>query len=210
MGRNPERDAKAMAARKQKILAASFKVFSSKGIDSVSMNDVAKGCKIGTATLYRHYTTKPKLAVAVAAWTWETVIRKYLRQAGRPQGSGAEMLAAYVDAMTDLCRRHPDALRYLQFFQVYARNEKLLAEEKAMRAGTVEEMMEQFHIIYAKAQEDGSVRTDEAEDEMFAFIINTVLTNGSRICSGLACVDGPNNEGELVMMRNMILRNYTV
>ncbi len=208
MGRNPERDAKAMAARKQKILANSFKVFSSRGIDSVSMNEVAKGCRIGCATLYRHYSTKPKLAVAVAGWTWETIIRKFIRQSVKLEGSAAEMLKGFLAVLADLCKKHADGIRYVMFFQVYARNEHLLAEEKEIRAGAVDEMMEYFHTIYTKAQEDGTLRTDLPEREMFSFVANAVMTTGSRICSGLHSVDIVSADGELLLLNDMILRYF--
>ncbi len=51
-------------------LETAFELFSSKSIETVSMIEIAKKSGYGTITLYRYFSTKPALVVAVAAWKW--------------------------------------------------------------------------------------------------------------------------------------------
>ncbi len=207
MGRNPERDARAMAARKQKILQHSFKVFSSRGIDGVSMNDVAKACRIGCATLYRHYTTKPALAVVVAAWAWETRILAQIRKAKLDGRDAAELLAAFLDMLLELYRKQPEALRFDLYFRVYARNERLPEEQVMASAGAVGELENIFSRVYAAAGQDGTVKTEMGEKEMFSFILNTLLYACTRGSAALSYTEGSDGEMELTLLKNMILRS---
>ncbi len=208
MGRNPERDARALAARKQKILAGAFRVFSAKGIDSVSMNDVASACRIGCATLYRHYATKAVLAAAVAEWTWENMIGKQMRLAAKKEGTGAELLGYFLDAVVELYRKHPDSLRYEQFFQVFARNEHLLGELMEVYHAAMNELNSYFQRIYDTAKKDGTLRTEASEKEMFSFCFQSMMAFACRASAGLSYMEGMNAESELLRLRSMILREF--
>lgn len=59
------------AATRNAFLEKSYELFVEKTIETVSMIEIAKACGNGTITLYRYYSTKPKLVVAVAAWKWD-------------------------------------------------------------------------------------------------------------------------------------------
>ena len=52
-----------MSTRREAMLAEGFRLFAEKGIEPVSMLDVAGACGLGVATLYRYYSTKLALAV---------------------------------------------------------------------------------------------------------------------------------------------------
>ena len=79
MGRNPEADARARVARRQQLIEDAFHIFAEKTIDKLSMNEVADACGVGIATLYRHFSTKNALVLAVSTWAWEQAIRRSLR-----------------------------------------------------------------------------------------------------------------------------------
>ena len=65
--RNLAKDEVEMAARREAMLAEGFRLFSEKGIDTVSMQEVANACGVGIATLYRYYSTKLALVLAIGA-----------------------------------------------------------------------------------------------------------------------------------------------
>ncbi len=207
MGRNQERDAAVRIKRRQQLLSSALKILSSRGIDTVSMNEIAKACKVGVATLYRHYPTKADLIVDVAGWTWENEIHKHIGKAERKSGNAFEMLDSFLDALLDLCKKKQNALRFLQFFQVYSRTEHLQMKEMDLRAATIEQIGEWFHQIYTEAGIDGTLRTEMPEKKAFSLIMNTILTTGTRICAGLCCVDGIDPEEELQSMKMMIIRS---
>jgi len=65
--RNPEKDEREMAERRERMLETGFRVFSEKGIEPVSMQEVADSCGLGIATLYRCFSTKPAFVIAKGA-----------------------------------------------------------------------------------------------------------------------------------------------
>ena len=69
-----------MAERRETILDAGFKLFAEKTINPVSMNDVAKAAGVGIATLYRYYSTKQELVLAISTRVWEKYIAENSRQ----------------------------------------------------------------------------------------------------------------------------------
>nr|MCR5781802.1 TetR/AcrR family transcriptional regulator [Clostridia bacterium] len=53
-------------ATRQKLLEVSFGLFTQRNIGSVSLGEITKAAGYGPATVYRYYSSKPKLVVAVA------------------------------------------------------------------------------------------------------------------------------------------------
>ena len=81
MPRNPEKDIREEALRREQILEAGLALFSGQGIESVSMNAVAAAAGVGPTTLFKYFQTKERLVIAIsaAAWkrVWENVTAQY-------------------------------------------------------------------------------------------------------------------------------------
>ena len=56
-----------IAEKKQRIMETGFRLFSEKGIEPVSMPEIAAACGIPRASLYRYYATKTDLGIAIGA-----------------------------------------------------------------------------------------------------------------------------------------------
>lgn len=69
--RNAAKDEIEMTARRESMLKDGFRLFSEKGIEEVSMQEVADACGVGVATLYRYYNTKIALVIAIGTQKWE-------------------------------------------------------------------------------------------------------------------------------------------
>ena len=63
--RNLEKDEIEMTARRELMLETGFRIFAEKGIEAVTMQEVANGCHLGIATLYRYFNTKLSLMLAI-------------------------------------------------------------------------------------------------------------------------------------------------
>ncbi|MBQ3903851.1 MAG: helix-turn-helix transcriptional regulator, partial [Eubacterium sp.] len=68
--RNLAKDEIEMAAKREAMLEEGFRLFAEKGIEAVSMQEVANAAKLGVATLYRYYNTKLALVIAIGARRW--------------------------------------------------------------------------------------------------------------------------------------------
>lgn len=211
--RDKEKDAAQMAARRQGMLEVAFALFAERGIEAVSMPQVAKACGCGIATLYRYFNTKFALAVAVSTWAWERCFAednaKY-RDDALGQMTGAQQFEAYLDRFLDLYRNHRNLLRFNQLFNIYVQAEDTSPDQMAPYLRMIREVRDWFHGVYSKGQQDGTMRTDVTEDELFATTIHLMLAATTRYAVGLVFEpqDTPGVESELILLKNMLMREY--
>ncbi len=213
--RDKQKDAAQMAIKRQRMLEVGFELFSQRGIDAVTMPEVARTCGYGIATLYRYFDTKAALVIAVGTWAWE----QYL-QAGRADlsneriesMSAAEIFENYLDLFIDLYCNHKDLLRFNQFFNVYLQGEHASQDQIAPYLEIIQRPRERFHEMYRKATQDGTMRTDVSEEEMFASTLHIMLAVTTRYAVGL--VYTPEHwvgaEEELQLVKRLLIREYVV
>ena len=209
MGRNPEADARARAARRQQLVEDAFHIFAEKTIDKLSMNEVADACGVGIATLYRHFSTKNALVLAVSTWAWEQAIRRSVRTQGSGK-SAAEDYEYFLDSFLTLYRDHRDVLRFNQFFNVYVQSEEIAPEQMSPYMTVIGALAERFHGVYERGRRDGTLRTDVPERELFSTSLHLMLAAVTRYAVGLVYQAGGDPEQELLTLKRMLLCAYTV
>jgi AcrR family transcriptional regulator len=92
------------AARKQRLLSAATTLAAEGGYDAVQMRDVAARAEVALGTLYRHYSSKDQLLLALLAHQAST-LRERLDQ--RPPRGDAP-----ADRVADVLRRATRALEH--------------------------------------------------------------------------------------------------
>ena len=210
-----KKEAVMMSERRETFLESGFKLFSSKNIDTVSLQEVADESGFGVATLYRYFVNKPGLVVAVATWKWEEYLKE--NKARRPSANfegmkASEIFEFYLDSFLELYRNHRDMLRFNQFFNVYVQAEHIDPDVMKPYKEIIYDLKEFFHEIYLKAQEDHTVRTDEPEEQMFSTTLHLMLAAVTRYAVGLVYTpqDGFDAQAELETMKEIFLVKYTV
>ena len=210
MGANSELGALQKEVTRQRILEASFRLFAEQAVEKVKMTDIADAAGVGVATVYRYYSTKPKLAVAVSTWAWDTYLKEAIRRISTQNLTAAERFAYFLDAFLDLYRNHRALLRFNQFFNVYIENEKNVPSDTVRPfLSVIEALTERFDALHRSAQQDGTLRTDVSAKEMMLPSLHLMLAAATRYAVGLVYTDGHDPERELILLRNMLLREYT-
>ena len=211
--RDKEKDAAQMAIKRRHFLEKAYELFTRKNIESVSMIEVARECGYGTMTLYRYFSTKPQLVVAVAAWIWGQTILE--NQERRPNADFEGMTALgilefYLDSFIELYRHNRDLLRFNQFFNIYIQSESIDPEVMKPYRDMIEGLKPEFHVIYERAQQDHTVRTDESEEEMFSTTLHLMLAAATRYAIGLVYIpeSGFDAEKELGKLKEAMLLRY--
>jgi AcrR family transcriptional regulator len=100
------------ARNRQRILAAAADLVAERGIEHVSMDDVARAACVGTGTLYRRFGDRAGLALALLD-DHTRAFQDALISGPPPLGPGvaaAERLHAFGDGYLDLLERHADIL----------------------------------------------------------------------------------------------------
>ena len=205
----------ATEATRQKILETGFTLFSQKNIESVSMGEVARTCGVAAMTVYRYFSTKPGLVVAVAAWKTAQVWEENRRNGPDADFSGmtaAEVFAYYLDFFLTLYRNQKDLLRFNQFFNIYVQSEKIDESTITPFSELPRTLAARFHVIYEKAAVDHTVRTDVPEEEMFSTTLHLMLAAVTRYAVGLV-YSGKNEDvtmKELLTLKQAIFREYAI
>jgi AcrR family transcriptional regulator len=210
MGRNLEKDAVEMVAKNQRILENGLRVFAENGIENVTMNDVAKTADIAVSSLYRYYSSKPKLVMAIGTWAWaEYVDENEKREAAleRPDRTAAEMFEFYLESFLDLYRDHKDLLRFNQFLNIYLASGEISCEEIQPYLDMIHRLEKRFGRLYRKALEDGTLRTEMPEKEMFSATLHLMMAVITRYAVGLA-YNGEMAAGELRMQKEMLMKRF--
>ena len=212
MGRNQEKDAIEMAAKNQRILEKGFAIFAEKGIDNVTMTDVAKAAGIGIASLYRYYSTKPELVLAIGTWAWKGYFEEQIMKTEEAEPSikcAAESVDLFLESFLDLYRNHKDLLRFNHFFNVYVLSGTVPSEKIRSYNTLVGALEERFAGIYRRGQEDGTLRSDVSEEVMFSTMMHLMLSAVSRYAAGLVYFNRETNEEEeLKTQKQMLLSRF--
>lgn len=207
--------AQKIAQRRQAILEAGFRLFSERSIDAVSMQNIADEAGTSFATMYRYFNTKLSLVVTISAWKWGEYIDKsseddVIDMVQTGQLTALEAFEIYLERFVNLYRNHRDLLRFNQFFNVYLCHEPHEPGQLKPYTDTIKSIENRFHIIYEKAGADGTLRTDVAEQEMFASTLHIMMAAVTRYAVGLVYrADGiSDEERELSQLKEMLIREY--
>ena len=212
--RNLEKDEIEMAARREAMLREGFRLFAEKGIEAVTMQEVAKACDLGIATLYRYFNTKLVFVIAVGAKMWtefyDEIETEYTRRGGKMMNA-AEELDFYLSTFILLYREHRDLLRFNQNFNGYIMHEQATEEQLRDYLLSIEPFTRKFHVLYEKGLRDGSIRTDEPEQTMFNTTMHIMLAVCGRYAQGVVVrgSDPDDLTKELMILKRMILNTYT-
>ena len=212
--RNQEKDAAEQAKRRQSFLEQGFALFSSRNIESVTLQDVARASGYGIATLYRYFSTKAGFAVAIAEWKWGEFFEENRKR--RPGdnfrgGTAADMFAFYLDSFLDIYRNNKALLRFNQLFNIYLQAEGTDADVLEAYRSLMKPITDFFHRMYERARQDGTVRTDISETEMLSVTIHLMLAAVTRYAVGLVYqpAEGFDDMQELETLRDMLFMKYT-
>lgn len=213
MGFDPLADARRKTETNRQILECGFRIFSQRAISKITMAEVAEAAGIGVATLYRYYRTKQALVMGVNAWIWDRVLQESIAKLQAAERSGWTAVTEYtffLDRFLDLYHNHPDILRFNQFFNVYVRLESIPEDARKAFASVTGALEDYFHKVFLKARQDGSLRTDVAENDMFWASLHLMMAAVTRHAVGLVYDAGIDPDRELALLKNMLLDRYAV
>ena len=199
--------------KKIAFLEAGFKLFCSRSIEEVKLQDVADASGYGIATLYRYFDHKATLLLEIAAWKWSAFFEENRKRRPTQEFSNqtaAEMLDFYLDSFIEVYRRDKDLLRFNQFLNIYLHSDEAGTDMKKLYQRLMKPVAEVFHEMYEKAKKDRTVRTDVSEEEMLSVTIHLMLAVITRYAVGLAYEpEGFDAVKELEIQKEMLFLKYT-
>lgn len=209
MGRNIERDEREAVRRKEQLIHAGFELFSTEGIENVSMNAVAKKADVGIATMYNYFQNKLNLVVAISARIWGDIWKKTAPSEEKFQSMNAyELVELYCNNIIELYLEHPEILRFSANYKTFVNRVGATEEQYKDQIETLSPISQLFHLKYEDAKKDKSIRTDIPESEIFSMVALTMLAMAERYAQGLVWAKNHDHDykQELVCVKEMILK----
>ena len=212
--RDARKDAIEMAARRERLLEAGFRLMSARTIEAVTLQQIADEARIGIATLYRYFKAKPDLVIEIGTNIWKRYYVEVEKEYARLNGSAmnaAEELEFFLDSIIELYRSRRDVLRFNRNFDTYVQHERCTAAQMRPYNDAVAVFAKKFHTVVRKARADGSLRIPVSEPRLFVNLLYTMLSVAGKYAEGL--VYPPDGErdmtDELEAIKRMILDSLT-
>lgn len=168
-------------ARYKSIVSTAEQLFVERGLDSVQMQDIANAEKIGVATLFRYFSKKDKLIVAVAIQNLERMIPVF-QQIALSSKSAYERLEDILNCLLEsqTQTRH-NSSKFREAFESYATFAKEPLPNIEEYIETQKQISHMITPIIEDGQRDGSLRKDIPIKESIITVINAYGIFGNNI-----------------------------
>ena len=195
------------------IMEKGFELFTERGIESVTMQEIADASLVGRATLFNYFNSKVDLVIAIGSWKWKEYIERKAEEAkqfDREKRTGAELLSNYLDAFLEQYRSYRSNLRFNYNSNSYLRSERATPEQMEPFMQVVNKLAALFHGVYKRGMKDGTLNASISEEEMFSGCFHIMLAAATRYAVGLVYIsENIDPEKELVMLKRLLLLEYT-
>lgn len=199
--------------KREIVIETAFKLFAENKIEPVTMTVVADNCNMGVASIYRYFGTKKELVIAVAAKKWReyySELQKYYKELNVDKMTAAQELEFYIDRYIDLYNENSDLLNFNANFGIYIGSEDTTKDEMRPYNSIIDKFVNRFHMLYKKAQDDKTIRTDISERSILYNIMYTMMSALSKYSTNIihSADQDRNYEKEICQLKDMYLEYY--
>ena len=173
-------------SRISRILESAFELFAEKGIDNVTMNDIAAKAEIGVASLYRYFETKEEIAVQTSIWAWErqkSFIMPQLLTDTFNNATGINQLSIIFSMFIKLYENQVKFLRYIYFFDSYAVRIKMEKDRLMDYEKTIESTKNIIAASISRGIEDKSINSKykESQDVLYFTLMHALFASAQKL-----------------------------
>lgn len=153
-----ERKEKEKQQRLELILKAAEKVFTTKGFETATVNDVAAEAELGKGTLYLYFTNKDDIILALSTGAI-TELQALFKKTTSRHKKGIDQIRALGKAYVDFCKKHPLKYKLLNFYRVQPIQAQSHAETPHIMGCHMhsQQLMAFLSDVILKGIEDGSI-----------------------------------------------------
>ncbi|WP_159882035.1 TetR/AcrR family transcriptional regulator [Paenibacillus puerhi] len=152
------------------IVEAAERVFTLKGIEKTTMQDIANDANIGIATLFRYFPKKERLIVAVANKLLEPILHQFQSIAGLPL-TCLEKLERLFDFFIE--DHNNPSITFMVDFESYASHSLEPLEGIQDFEALNRKIAREYLTIIQNGLEDGSIRSDISVQDTLTTVLNT-------------------------------------
>ena len=169
-----------------RILDAAYELFASRGIEPVTMEDIAQKAKITPSILYRYFESKDSLVIKTATHAWTTQMEGVLPSMIKPKytnSTGFVQLEQIFALFVKLYEKHQDFLRFIYLFDAFAVKEKIKKDQMTNYESKILLVKEIISVAIQKGIEDGSINKKYAKagDALYFTLIHTFFSTAQKL-----------------------------
>ena len=169
-----------------RILDSAFELFAARGIEPVTMEDIAQKAKIAPAILNRYFDSKDTLVVKTATHAWTSQMEDVLPNIVKPKytnSTGYVQLEQIFILFVKLYEKHQDFLRFIYLFDAYAVKEKIQKDQMTNYESKILLVKEIISVAIQKGIEDGSINKKYAKagDALYFTLIHTFFSTAQKL-----------------------------
>lgn len=179
-------DGKRKTVRIERLLDIAYELFSSRGIEPVSMDDIAQKAKISTSSLFTIFENKETLVVKTATHVWQTRMEDVLPSLVKPKytnASGYAQLEVIFAQFVKLFEKHTAFLRFVYLFDAYAVKEKIQKDKMSNYESQILLVKQIISVAIQKGIEDGTINKKYAKtgDFLYFTLIHTFFSTAQKL-----------------------------
>ena len=159
------------ASRIQHIIERTFNLFAEKGIESITMNEIASQAEIGVASLYRYFVTKEDLAIECAVYAWkmeEEIFSDIFSSPDYDDLTGYEQMKILLGIFPRVLSTQGNFFRFVYYFDSFVKRQSLSPERLDKYEITITSLKDIVMHALQKGREDGSINYGKSGNEALA------------------------------------------
>lgn len=198
------------ALRDDHVVACAAELFLREGLESVKMADIAAAAGVGVATVYRHFSTKSRVAIAAATLLWERFNEQIAELVESPAFlllDGIGRLQSLLERYRDAYCMHGDFVAFLSAFDHMVVSQGVPAEELASYGQHIDSFYAIFEDAYQLGRADGSIVREVEFRPFYLAVAHALMGVAQKMQQGevIPSDDFSNGYGELQCLINMAL-----
>lgn len=159
-----------MQERRKTIVITAFRLFCLRGIDDVSLIEIAKEAGVGETTIYRYFENKTTLVTEAFIKLWDMIMGQIESAAQNYSGydslSGYDQISVWLDAFRQLYQNNSDFILFSYEAKLYLLRHKVLLDS-FQQDSLMHFIKPPCLAALEKGKADGSIPIKENSEDIF-------------------------------------------
>lgn len=173
--------------RDRRIVACAAELFSESGLEDVTMVDIAKAANVGVATVYRHFSTKSRIAVEAATVLWERFNENILQLVESDEFLALDGLGRLRMLLDGYCEEYESQAGFVSFLDEF--DHKVLAgdvsrSELAKYGEKIDSFYPIFEDAYVLGRSDGSIMREVSFRSFYLALTHALMGVAQKLRRG--------------------------
>lgn len=147
-----------LAIRKDRIIHEAFQLFCEKGIDKISIKDIAQKANVGEKSVYRYFNSKTELILATVNVLWREIVYELINsiESDYEEKSGLQQVECLLHCFRHLFENYSNYVIFSYDYKLFLlRHDAFLTEDEYI--GEIQPIHDLYIKALNKGMKDGSI-----------------------------------------------------